>query len=93
VSIKRPKKLPFRMEVVYDAESGEVLAARPLDVEPIGDDAPAHVGFEPAANQICQIIEVTAEQLHTGLPEVFATHRLREGRLVPKAGGRTKKAK
>jgi hypothetical protein len=72
------------MEVVCDADTGHVFAARALDVQAIGEDAPDRVRLEAAEKQVCEVIEVTAEQALVGLPELFATHKLRKGRLVPK---------
>lgn len=84
MSANKPERAPSRVELVCDAHTGHVLAARAVDVQAIGDDAPDRVRLEAAENEVCAVIEITAEQALVGLPELFATHRLRNGRLVPK---------
>lgn len=76
------------MEVVCDADTGHVFAARSLDVQAIGEDVPDRVRLEATENHVCEVIEVTAEQALVGLPELFATHKVHKGRLVPKKSGK-----
>lgn len=84
MSTKKRERAIVRLEIICDADTGHVFAARPAEVQAIGEDAPGKVWFEATENQVCEVIEISPEQALIGLPKLFATHKLRNGRLLPK---------
>ena len=88
MSTKKSPRKRQRLEVVYDAKSGHVVAARSLDIQVIGKDAPSSVSFYPGENQVKKAVDISAEQAAVDFPNLFATHKIQNGRLVLKKQGK-----
>lgn len=82
----KPQEPSIRLEVVCDGATGHVFAARSLDQQATGEDAPDQVCFEAEQGQVCEVVDITPEQAGLGPSRLFATHRVSQGRLVPDEG-------
>lgn len=72
-----------KARILCDRE-GQVLAAHPIDLRPRGEDGPSGLHMVAGTGQVIHIIEIPEDLAKISPPELFRTHLVRGGRLVPK---------
>jgi len=63
---------------------GQILAAHPIDLRASGEDGPSGLNMVADKDQTIEIIEIPEDLTKISPPELFRTHVVQGGRLVPK---------